>query len=253
MFVWAAAALPLPASAAGLQAAPVLVELPARDRSQNLQLSNTGTQPLRAQVRVLQWSQADQSDQLTPTRDVVASPPIVDIAPGATQLVRIVRLAGDMPERERSYRLIVDELPPDAPDSGSAGGSSGALKFLLRYSIPVFVLPAGAKTTLERTQPTELSALKASLRTGADMQLSVANEGAQRVKLSQLSYLAPDGQRTPLATGLLGYVLPGQRMQWPLKLPAPQAQALREGRGTIQARLNDDPQEQVLPLAADRP
>ncbi|MDO9360650.1 MAG: fimbria/pilus periplasmic chaperone [Polaromonas sp.] len=244
------AALPLAgllvpaAHAASLQVAPISLEFSPQEQAQSIWLSNTGTTPVRAQVRVLQWSQPEQADLLAPTRELVPSPPMVEIAPGEKQMIRIIRTQPGMPDSEKSFRLIVDELPGP---SGAAAAPGGGLQFLLRYSVPVFVsvaapVPASSK-------PTDVSGLSATLE-GPPPVLAVANSGKQRIKISQLVYVDAQGQRTSLAPGLLGYVLSGQRMRWPLNLPA--GQTLPAG-GVFKAKFNADLEEQTLPLANSRP
>jgi fimbrial chaperone protein len=235
-----------PVLAASLQVAPISLEFSPREQAQSVWLSNNGTAPLRAQVRVQQWTQADNADQLAPTRELVASPPVVEIAAGARQMVRIIRMQPAAPASEQSYRLIIDELPTAA--GASPGTEPGGLQFLLRYSVPVFVgvtvpVPASSK-------PTDISGLSSTLQTSSQPPLlSITNSGAQRVRISQLVFVDAQGRRTPLVSGLVGYVLAGQRMQWPLNLPA--AQALPSG-GTLKAKFNADLEEQILPLANSR-
>src|SRR5690606_334469 len=153
----------VPTHAGDLQVAPILIEIAADEQSQALTLSNTGDTPLRAQIRVMDWRQADGGEDFAPTRLLRASPPIVEIAPHSRQLIRIVRPDNTPPATELAYRLIVDELP----DPGKA--EVAGLKLLLRYSIPVFVLPPGVVPVLARTgtiPPTDLSTVSASLGNG---------------------------------------------------------------------------------------
>lgn len=235
------------ASAASLQVSPISLEFAPKEQAQSLWLSNTGTVPLRAQVRVQQWTQTAEGDQLSPTRELLASPPVVEIPPGDRQMIRIIRPQGGVPAREESYRLIVDELP-SAAVAGPGGTAPAGLQFLLRYSVPVFVSPVDPLPVTGK--PSDISALSASLQSGPTAPvLTVENKGTQRVKISQLVHVDQQGRRTSLVPGLLGYVLAGQRMQWPLTLPA--AQALPAG-GTFKAKINADLEEQVLPLATSR-
>lgn len=240
------AALPFSAArAANLQVAPISLEFSPAEQAQSIWLSNSGTVSLRAQVRVLLWSQPNKADQLDPTRELVASPPAVEIAPGEKQLVRIIRLQPAAPTQERTFRLIIDELPvAAAPGAPTQPG----LQFLLRHSVPVFVgvgepLPADGK-------PSDISALSASFQVnGAQAVFSVKNAGAKRIKISQLVYVDADGRRVPLSPGLLGYVLAGQQMQWPLPLPA---NVTLPAQGSLKAKFNADQEEQNLPLAENR-
>lgn len=226
--------------AGSLQVAPISLEFAPDEQAQGLWLSNSGDTPIRAQVRVQEWIQVDGKEQLLPTRELAASPPILEIAPGQQQLVRIVRLQPLVPAREMTYRLLVDELP------GSGQPTATGLQFLLRYSIPVFVLPQGkTPSNAPREQvKSDLSTLSASLQGNGDTAtLTLDNAGRQRVRLSQLVHVDAKGTRTELIPGLVGYVLAGQRMQWPVPL---KVEALHSGE--LKAKFNDDQQEQSLSL-----
>lgn len=203
-------------------------------------LTNTGSQPVNVQLRIFEWSQVGGDDRLTPTRDLVPSSFILSIAPGERQLVRLVRLKLEAPAYELSYRILVDELPSTA--SGGRG-----LRFLLRYSIPLFVLPPGATPRFKAggpRPPTDLGSFSARVdeRDGKSW-LVVSNRGRQRLRLSELSLIDAQGKREAVIGGLVGYVLAGQERQWQLPVAT---SALREG--TLKAKLNDDPDEQSLPM-----
>src|SRR5579863_3912889 len=96
--------------AASLQVAPVLVEVPAPGAAATLKLRNEGTKPLDAQIRVFQWTQVDGADVLTPTNDVVASPPAASLRADTDYTVRIVRTKKEPVAKEEAYRLLIDEL-----------------------------------------------------------------------------------------------------------------------------------------------
>lgn len=223
------------ARAAGLQVAPVLLEFGATDAAQVVRLSNSSDAPLRAQVRVLAWTQAGDAEQLQPTRELVASPPIMEVGPGREQLVRIIRLRPAAPGGEQAYRLLIDELPPETGRQG--------VQLLLRHSVPLFVLPPGATPALERRNKVDVTQLELQARPAADaVLLTVRNAGAQRVRLAQLSFDDAGGEATVVEPGLLGYVLAGQQMQWTVRL----APARLARGGTFKARLNDDTETKVL-------
>lgn len=230
-----------PAIAASLQVAPISIEFEHGEQAQALWLSNSGDRPIRAQVRVMGWSQETGADRLAPSRDLLPSPPIVEIAPGQQQLVRIVRPQAGGMATEQAFRLLVDELPDPALDANSG------LQFLLQYSVPVFVLPPGAspQDAAGPRPPTDASMLTGRVvEDAAGARLVVANHGGRRVRLSQLTRVDAAGTDTPLVPGLLGYVLAGQTMQWPLALP-------RGGMhgASLKVRLNDDQDARILPLS----
>jgi fimbrial chaperone protein len=219
-----------PAGAAGLQVTPTLLTLHSRQNADGLWLSNTGTTTLQAQVRVFRWTQANGEEHFEPTQALAISPPMLELAPGARQLVRVIRL-GAPPAREDSYRLIVDELPPD--DANRPPG----LQFVLRYSLPVFLAPAGDAAPAPK--------LRAQLSfQGEQVRIEVRNDGDQHAQLADLVFVDSHGTRHALQSGLLGYALPGQRMRWPLAAPA----ELLRGGGTLKARINGEATEQALAL-----
>ena len=63
--------------ASGLQVAPVSLTLVSTQNADGLWLSNTGTGMLHAQVRVYRWTQVDGAEQLTPSQELVISPPML--------------------------------------------------------------------------------------------------------------------------------------------------------------------------------
>lgn len=235
--------LPATLQAAGLQVSNVLLEFQPTDTAQGLWLSNSGSVPLRAQARVQQWVQAGGAEQLEPTRTLTASPPILEIAPGQQQFIRVVRLQQGAPAAEQAYRLLIDELPADAA-AATSGASSPGVQFLIRHSVPVFVLPQGGEALGGRRGVTDIAPLVAQVARGAaaDTHLEVRNSGSQRVRISQLAFVDAQNQSTPLVPGLLGYVLAGQQMRWPVALTAAQWGT----GGKLMARLNDDLEPQRL-------
>lgn len=233
------------ALAADLQVNPIMLEFAPGEQSQALWLTNSGSSPLKAQVRVAAWTQSDDEDVQTPSRDLVASPAILEVPPGERQLVRLVRPKVGPVQTEQAYRLTVDELP-QAESEAKAG-----LNFLLRYSIPVFVTPddlppLGPTRRVAEPAPVDLDALSIQLEpsTGETSLLRIGNPGRQRVRFSDLSWVDGAGNRIAVVPGLLGYALAGQSRQWNIPLPA----SLRSRGGNLRARINDEASDRILPL-----
>lgn len=225
--------VPAAARASSLQASPVSITFEPTAQAQALQLDNTGSEPLEAQVRVQRWSQRDGQDVLEEANDIVATPAIVKVAPGQRQVVRLVRSQAAAPAREQAYRVLVDELP-----GNRAAGTDSGLQVLLRYSIPVFVNASATPASVD------LSTLRAQLAANAEGQteLRVLNRGPAHVRISALATEAGTAARE-LVPGLVGYVLPGQQMAFPVDLPLP----LAAGQ-TLKARFNDDREARPVPL-----
>lgn len=220
--------------AAGLQVAPISLTLEAKRSADGIWLSNTGDAPLNAQLRVFRWTQPNGEDRLEASRGLVLSPPMLKLEPGARQLVRVIRTGAPPASNEEAYRLLVDEIPDEA-------AQRTGLNFVLRYSVPVFVAPAGdAKTTPQLTW---------SLRGDATATLEVANAGRMHAQLASLAFADAGGAQTAISDGLLGYVLPGATMRWPLKAAAT---TFRNG-GQLTARINGEALASPVALAPARP
>lgn len=199
------------AVASGLQVSPTSLSLQARESASGLTLSNTGDNIIHAQVRVYQWLQDEKGDQLTLSRGLLASPPMIELKPGEKQLIRIIRAkappqgAGAV---EAAYRVMVNELPLK-----SATQKTG-LQFALSYSLPVFVQPVEVTKTSPQLQwSTHLQP------DGKEVKLRVSNTGNGHAQLAGLSFINTAGTSTDINPGLLGYVLPGSTMNWTLKIP----------------------------------
>ncbi len=240
-----AAALAGAAQAAVLQVSPVRVEFGNAERAQALNIANSGKRDLEAQVRVMRWTQAGGQEHLVLADDMVVSPAIVRVTPGQQQVVRLVRVQPAPPAQELSYRVFVDELPSPPSLAASTG-----VKVLMRYSIPAFVAPMDAHPAARKGREptvaqTDLSRVRAQLVAGNGGQsvLRVKNDGPRALRISYLSTLGPGGEKRSLGDGLIGYVLPGQQMGWPVHLPYPMPADL-----TLKARFNDDRQARPLPM-----
>ncbi len=200
-----ATALPLMAVAGSFEVNPIRIDLTQANRSVALTVKNSGTSAVVVQASVSAWAQEDGKDLLTPTNEVLVSPPVMTIQPDAEQIVRVgLRRAPDT-QRELSYRIFLQEVPPP-PQPGFQG-----LVVALRVGLPIFVQPRSgpAKATL---------VWNAELRDDQNLRVKVDNKGTGHVQISTVEVF-PAGGTEPLAEQSgLAYVLPGQSRQWDLKL-----------------------------------
>jgi fimbrial chaperone protein len=213
---------------ASLHVSPVSLHLDAGQRAAGITLSNPGDKPLIAQVRVFAWVQDVKDDYLLEQKDMVASPPIVTIAPQSEQLVRVVRLDHARPARELTYRLLIDELPDsvNTPNDGSVA-------IRIRYSVPLFVPSASQSVPALRWELNQ--------REGTWF-MRVANSGGTHAQLSAVKLMKADGTSLSLAEGLLGYALAGGSREW--RIPLRDADAVRNLR--INAMVNGAPADAAV-------
>jgi fimbrial chaperone protein len=219
--------------AASLQVAPISVAFSPQEKAKEIWLTNTSERPIRAQTRVLIWSQVAGQDQVNPTRDLVASPSITEIKAGEQQLIRIIRIAPQNTAVEQTYRLLIDELP----SAGQADAQTG-LQLLLQYSIPVFI-----QLTDSIAMRNGLTLLNQVNFQYQNQQLIVKNNAKSHIRISELTYINPNGERIPLINGLVGYALAGQSMRWDI----PESKKILPN-GKFEARINSDGLAQMLPI-----
>ncbi len=194
------------AVAASIHVMPTTLTLGPGKAAAVLTVTNEGDAPIRTQVRVFEWQQTQGKDALVPTQKVVASPPMATLAPKQTQAIRVVRVDKSPATREEAYRVVVDEIP----DPASAPAIGVAVQ--MRYSVPVFVMP-------KASMPPASVTVTAQLR-GNQLTLQAKNPGESHAQASNVILEHDGGGTTPVVNGLLGYVLPGQTMQWTLDVPA---------------------------------
>jgi fimbrial chaperone protein len=223
---------------------PIDPVLEADQQASALWLENRGTETANLQIRVFGWSQNGYEEQYQNQRDVIGSPPVAKIEPGQKQLVRLTRTKDVPPGQELAYRIIIDEIPSAQPPSAEGGKTAAAIRFQMRYSVPLFAYGAGLWSKEDSTRqrdPKGIGLPQLSWRTVAvdgRPYVEVRNQGAVHARLTDVA-IKQGGQNKPLAEGLLGYVLPGAVMRW----PAPGGLA---GDSALQVRVNGGAQVQSI-------
>ncbi len=224
------------ASAAGagtLQVSPTRIDLAARQQSGLLTLTNTGAEAVRIEVTAFTWDQsADGQIVLGETNDLVVFPTLFALAPGETRRVKmgVTAAAG---ARERSYRVIVAELPPPTADISE-------VRVLTHMSIPVFQAPR----TTARAGGIDGVALA-----GGRLTLSVENRGTVHVMLKSAQIAGKDAAGRTIWNGQAPgwYLLAGGRRAFDLAVPA-DVEA-RIASVEIEAITDDNTWSQVVLLA----
>lgn len=188
-----------PSSADQLSVQPILLEMNEPAKTGSLTLHNPQDSRMVVQIRVMRWLQNHGNETLTPTADVVASPPIVTLSPGTDYTVRVVRVSKEPVQGEESYRVFVDQLPNIRKSAGNA------VNFLIRQSIPVFF----------RAQ--QLSKPSVSWSYGYDggkLVLTGSNNGDERLRIASLHLHDAAAMNINFGDGLAGYVLGHSSMSW---------------------------------------
>lgn len=193
----ATAMLPTSIYAGSFSINPIRIDLSATTPTALLQVRNTGGAPVTIQVSALSWSQSGGEDRMERSRDLLATPAIFTLAPGATQAVRVGALRKPDPSVELTYRLLLQEIPSiDQP-------AFNGLQVALNVSVPVFIvamLPA---------EPRVEASL--SRESAHESKLRLYNRGGATAHFLDLSLFSKNAPEKVLAThAATVYVLPGQ-------------------------------------------
>jgi fimbrial chaperone protein len=206
------AASAAPASASTFNISPIRAQLAASHPTEALTIVNADDSPVVVQIRVVRWSQKDGAEQLDDTRELLATPPVLQIPANGQQIVRVALRRQPDSAQELTYRVIFEEVPQAAPKDFTG------LRVALRLSIPVFVAPSQGK-------PNAQVAWQSRWLPNGQLEIAATNHGNGHYQVMDFEARFP-GSLMPLRGNTAKYVLPGSRMVWTL---TPPADAVRQG------------------------
>ena len=218
------------ANATSLEITPVAVHLVPGNNATTIEVMNRGEVAAAIQLRAYAWTQTGDEDVLTPTRDIILSPPIFTLGKGATQTIRLLLRRGAAGPGERTYRLLIDEVPP-------VNAKNQNIVVAMRVSLPVIVA----------SEPSHAGSLqwRAKRVAGGRIMLSATNKGTAFDRVHAIAVTLADGSRPAVATsGTNSYILAGAQRQWVVKSGGGAARELR-----LSVTTRSGKSEQVLALA----
>lgn len=196
--------------AGSFQVSPVRATLSATKPIAALKVRNTGSTATVIQLQAMRWTQLDDQDALAPAADLLATPPIFTLEPGASQVIRVGSRQPADANVERAYRLLLKEVPPPAKP-GFVG-----LRIALKISLPVFAQPAAnASANIQ---------WRAIASSGDHLLLIAHNTGNKHAHLTGLT-VTSSGHSAPLPDTNV-YVLAGATRTWRLAMHATSGQTL---------------------------
>jgi fimbrial chaperone protein len=187
-----ALAVPATAHATTLKIYPVLIQLDGKTPVQTMTIENSSDALARMQVRVVAWRQENGQDLFEGTRDILANPPLFEVAAGAQQIARF-GLRTTAGATEKSYRIFLEEIPTERPLA------PGEVRTLLRVSIPIFVPAPGAQPSLD---------WQVSAAGNRQLSVVVRNTGGAHVHLNRIDIKRADGSALTTRQESV-YILPG--------------------------------------------
>lgn len=190
------------ALAATLQVSPVRITISADGKAGVVRLHNQSDVPTLVQVEALVWNETADLSQVATTSDILAVPPVFEIAAGAEQLIRLALRRPLTSGTEQAYRLLITEVPR------AVGDGVEGVSFALRLNLPVFVTPDGAL-------PQPAWSLQ---RDGGGAKLTLDNQGNAHVRVRSIALFEDGGAQPVFASDEGGYVLAGDERSWQLDL-----------------------------------
>jgi fimbrial chaperone protein len=222
------AAISWSANAGSLRVGPVRLDLSPKHPVAILEVQNTGDAATLAQVEALDWSQGVEGESLEPSSALVATPLVMNLAPGETQKVRVGLRTPNESQIERSYRILVEEVSPTFV-------ASAGLRFAVRISVPVFAVSGEEKLAAPDADALSWTARQAG---PGCQRLLVSNNSSAHMHLLRTELLGPRGDVLWEAGGP-EYVLAGSRNRLrdevcaPISTHGSQLRLTTEGRTII--------------------
>ena len=192
--------LPSVLNAASIRLSPVNVEILSDQSASSISLYNQSNESADLQIRIFEWTQNAGQDQLIPTDDIAISPPFLKLKPNDSYNLRVVRIKPEPISGEKTYRIILDELPKPI-DSRKA---SQGVNVLLRSSLPVFVVNKDAITQLNWKIDAKQN----------DTALNISNIGNRHALLNDLILVDnTENKSYPIKVNTVnGYILSGKSL-----------------------------------------
>lgn len=209
----ALAVLPLAANAGALTVNPIRLELAAGLAATSMTIGNAADAPATVQVSVQRWQHRDGVDELEPATGgdaPIVTPPMFQLAPGASQIVRIGFAGRHAMAEEGRWRLVVEELPQAQLQALPVALTPVQIATRLRISLPLFRLPAVVRSQLDWQLERASS--------GSSPALAVVNRGTTTERIDRAQLHGGDAALAGIAGPV--YLFPGEQRRFPLPASA---------------------------------
>jgi len=222
--------------AGNFQVYPIRVTLNANESTTLMTVKNDGAEKLRLQISVMAWDQSKQGEMLLkPTEDIIFYPTLLSIDSGDQRNLRVGTHTKEV-AKEKAYRIIVEELPPNEKLQ------STGVRFLTKVSIPIFIQPRKVETKGAIDQLT--------LRKG-ELSFDLKNNGNVHIQPREIRVkgTTSDGG-VPLDRKIPGwYVLVGGLREYRIDVPQNECFKIKDLK--IEFEINEKPVNESYSVPAD--
>lgn len=192
------------ACAGSFQVSPVRIELsPAMPTAAISVRNESTTDSVVVQLRPMNWKQENGQDVYTPSTDLIATPPIFTMKPGATQTIRVGLRKAEQSDIQQTFRIYLTEVPPP-PKPGFQG-----LQVALNIGIPIFIAP--------KSKSGGEPAWRAVTDAEGRLAITATNPANSHVQVLDFT-LGDDSEGTLGVSQEPRYVLAGQSITWRVPL-----------------------------------
>lgn len=182
---------------------PVRLDMPYGKNSAVMNVKNDGANPVIIEIETYLWEMNDEKTSYSPAgRELIVNPPVFKLEPGHSQIVRIGLFSQPPSEKEKCYRIYLQEVLPKTHEQAG-------VQTILRIGVPLFVKPAVS---------TQSKLAWKVVQSASGTILETSNSGGEHVRISSL-YLRDSVKSKPVFQSTDGgYILAGAAYKW--KLPA---------------------------------
>jgi fimbrial chaperone protein len=190
--------------AGSFQVSPVRIELTPSSPTAPVNVRNESTtDSVVVQLRAVNWKQENGEDVYAPSTELIATPPIFTLQPGASQTVRVGLRRAEPSDTQQTFRLFITEVP-GPPKPGFQG-----LQVALNIGIPVFVAP--------KVKQTLAPVWKAQVADGK-VTLTATNPANSHIQVLDVAVQDEQDKTAIASTPQPRYILARQSVTWQLPL-----------------------------------
>lgn len=211
-----------------MSVSPVKVTLKNTGDSEVIRLVNPRNVATTVRIQPYLWKNSASPDDLRPTEDILAVPPIFEIGPGDEQVIRVALRKPNDSRREQTYRMLISEVPSEVDDTAG-------VQVNFRVNMPIFVAPTGARPEPQwRLEPDP----------DGVAELVLNNDGSAHLQVTDLSLTKSSDDQAIFNTKSAGYIFAGEKRSWLLDVEASDL----KGPLNLTAETNRGPIEAVVTL-----
>jgi fimbrial chaperone protein len=187
-----------------LSITPTRLVLSAEQPVGVLTLTNPNDMPTLIHLKIMRWTQERGKDHYQPTEDILATPPVFELPPHKSQVIRFAIQNQINPRSEQAYRVYLREV---VTQTKIFRHLNSQLKVALSISVPVFIHPE----VVERK-----FVWSAKWSDNQHLQIQLHNTGNITLFTNQWQLFSANKPLSHKKT-VFSYIQPGQSEAWTIK------------------------------------